>query len=62
MQRELEDMPHNPERYASKELLNDAGFANRIKEKKDTRNNRVLQYGREEGLFQSNQGIEQTTA
>ena len=34
VQRELRDMPHNPERYASKELLNDAGFANRVKEKK----------------------------
>ncbi|MEK6622052.1 MAG: hypothetical protein AABZ13_06180, partial [Planctomycetota bacterium] len=34
VQRELRDMPHNPERYASKELLNDAGFVNRIKEKK----------------------------
>lgn len=34
VQRELRDMPHNPERYASKELLNDAGVANRIKEKK----------------------------
>lgn len=34
VQRELRDMPHNPERYASKELRNDADFANRIKEKK----------------------------
>ncbi len=33
-QRELRDMPHNPERYASKEMLNDAGFASRVKEKK----------------------------
>ena len=26
-------MPHNPERYASKEMLNNADFANRVKEK-----------------------------
>ena len=34
VQRELRDMPHNPERYASKEMLNDTGFAYRVKEKK----------------------------
>ncbi|MBI5309019.1 MAG: hypothetical protein HZB37_12005 [Planctomycetes bacterium] len=34
VQREVRDMPHNPERYASKEILNDADFANRVKEKK----------------------------
>lgn len=34
VQRELRDMPHNPERYASEERLSDAGFANRVKEKK----------------------------
>lgn len=36
VQRELRDMPHNPERYASKEMLNDADFANRVKAKKRT--------------------------
>ncbi|HJW86984.1 MAG TPA: hypothetical protein VJ440_10160 [Candidatus Brocadiaceae bacterium] len=34
VQHELRDMPHNPERYASKEILNDTGFANGVKEKK----------------------------
>lgn len=34
VQHELRDMPHNPERYASEEILNDTGFANRVEEKK----------------------------
>lgn len=34
VQREVRDMPHNPERYAPKEMLNDADFSNRVKEKK----------------------------
>lgn len=34
LQRELRDMPHNPERYAPKEMLSDAGFANLVERKK----------------------------
>ena len=34
VQRELKDMPHNPERYASEEILSRASFATLVKEKK----------------------------
>jgi len=34
VQHKLRDMPHNPERYAPKEVLSDTDFANRVEEKK----------------------------